>query len=378
MADDLGADVDVSAPEPIPAHKAGGTGELSLAEAARSLADWRNKQAAASEGTNNKSQQQERAPAAPAAEQQSAVEADAAPPKPEAPGDTEEAEPTEPEDQSPIDPPRSWTKEAKERWQSLPRDTQTYLAEREQERDREVRRSQNEAADQLKGLQAREQAMEQARLQFEQATQYALQGLQQQLAGEFGDIKTMDDVKKLAAEDWPRYLRWDAHQKDIAAKMATVREAQQRQVQEHSDRFARFAQEQDKLFIERNPEFADPEKAAKMQTAAVTALRDVGFSEEELGQLWNGQLMLSLRDGRMQSLIADGVRYRQGQTAAKKVAANKTLPPVQRPGVAQSGHADTDDKIKSLQRQLDRATGMNAIRLATELQQLQREAASRR
>src|ERR1019366_10067743 len=31
----------------------------------------------------------------------------------------------------PIEPPRSWTKEAKERFASLPRDTQEYLAARE-------------------------------------------------------------------------------------------------------------------------------------------------------------------------------------------------------------------------------------------------------
>jgi hypothetical protein len=226
-------------------------------------------------------------------------------------------------------------------------------------------------------MQAREQALEQARLQYEQMAAAALQGLQQQLAGEFGDIRTMDDVKALAANDWARYLRWDAHQKDLAAKMTVAREAQQRQAQEQTERFTRFAAEQDKLFIEKNPEFADQEKAAKLQSAAISALRNVGFSEDELGQHWNGQAMLSLRDNRVQSLIADGIRYRAGQEAVKKVA-SKPLPPVQRPGVAQDRNVDTHAQIQSLQRQLDRATGMNALRIATQLTQLQREVQTRR
>jgi hypothetical protein len=54
------------------------------------------------------------------------------------------------------------------------------------------------------------------------------------------------------------------------------------------------------------------------------------------------------------------------------------LPPVQRPGVAHDRNVDTHAQIQSLQRQLDRATGMNALRLATQLTQLQREVQTRR
>ena len=77
---------------------------------------------------------------------------DAAPPQ-EAPGEQTEAAEPAPEE-PPIAPPRSWTKAEKERFATLPRETQEYLAERETERDREVRRSQNETAEKLKGLTA--------------------------------------------------------------------------------------------------------------------------------------------------------------------------------------------------------------------------------
>jgi hypothetical protein len=65
------------------------------------------------------------------------------------PGETTEtADPQEALE--PIDPPRSWTQAEKERFQSLPRETQEYLHTREQEREREFRRSQNEIAEERK------------------------------------------------------------------------------------------------------------------------------------------------------------------------------------------------------------------------------------
>jgi hypothetical protein len=45
-----------------------------------------------------------------------------------------------------ISPPRSWPSERKQHFRSLPYDMQVYLASREEQRDRAVRRAQNEAA----------------------------------------------------------------------------------------------------------------------------------------------------------------------------------------------------------------------------------------
>ncbi len=50
----------------------------------------------------------------------------------------EQKEETEPEEPA-IEPPNSWTKAEKERFASLPRETQEYLHTREQERERAVR-----------------------------------------------------------------------------------------------------------------------------------------------------------------------------------------------------------------------------------------------
>ncbi len=108
----------------------------------------------------------------------------------------------------PIEPPRSWTKEAKQRFQSLPRETQQYLSVREQERDREVRRSQNQAAEARKALEAEREAAAQAKQQYEQALPRLLEIIEAANAGEFTDIKTSEDVERLAKQDPVRYARY--------------------------------------------------------------------------------------------------------------------------------------------------------------------------
>jgi hypothetical protein len=47
---------------------------------------------------------------------------------------------------APVPSPRSWPKAAAAQFVALPRSLQTYVAARERERDREIRRCQNEAA----------------------------------------------------------------------------------------------------------------------------------------------------------------------------------------------------------------------------------------
>ena len=157
----------------------------------------------------------------------------------------------------------------------MPRETQEYLADREQERERELRRGQNEAAEKLKGLTAKEQAVEQVRQQYEAALPILLQNLQSAMAGEFSDIKTVADVERMAREDWPRYVVWDAQQRKVAAVQQELITANERQSSEKRQKFAEFAKRQDELFTERVPDMADPDKRTKLQNAAVSLLKDM-------------------------------------------------------------------------------------------------------
>lgn len=274
----------------------------------------------------------------------------------------------------PIEPPRSWKAEEKERFKALPRETQAYLAERETERDRAIRQSQNEAAEKLKGLTAKEQAVEQARQQYEAALPQLLQTLQNQQAGEFSDIKTIQDVERLAREDWPRYLQWDVAQKKIAAVQQEMLSANQRQQQEKQQKFSEFAQRQDDLFKDRVPDMGDPAKAVKLQSAAMSVLKDLGFEEAELASSWNGEKDISLRDHRVQLLIRDATLWREAQQKAL-TAAKKPVPPVQRPGVATVKNAGAHAEIQNLTKQLETASGMRAQRIAAQLIVARRAAA---
>jgi hypothetical protein len=353
---------------------------ISTRDAARSLASFRLKQRAG-ESANP---QDDRRPAAAAPPADPSCDAAAtADPSAPAPADADAAPPTEatgattasdeppaqqasPAEPAPIEPPRSWTKEARERFASLPRETQEYLAQREQDRDRELRRSQNEAAEQRKVLEAERQKAEQVRGQYEAALPDVLGTLQREQASAFPDVKSIIDVERLAREDWPRYVAWDAQQKRIASAQQELASAGLRQEQERQIRLSAYSQREQGLMCEKVPELVDPAQRSKFEHAAVGMLRDLGFTDQELNGLYLGRADLSLHDHRVQMLIRDGLRFRDAQKAARQ-ASLKPVPPVQRPGVAPQRGAAHDAVVQNLTKRLDQTgTLKDAARLLAE------------
>jgi hypothetical protein len=378
---------------PMTIVTADGDGKLSVAEAARALASARHKpreqeqaleqrQTAASSLAKAGNAGARAIAAEPAQEFSIAASAaledagerdprlggDEAPP-----GETESADPAaadlrpDAETGPPsIEPPRSWTKADKELFTSLPRETQERIAERERSREGDFLRRQAEAAEKLKGLTAKEQAAEQARQHYDNALPQLLQHLQAQQAGAFADVRTIEDVERLAREDLPRYLQWDLSRRKIAVAAQEVLAAQQRQTLEQRQRFGEFARREDDLLIGKAPELADPKKVAELQGKAVNVLKGLGFDEAELAASWQGHTHLSLRDHRVQLLIRDATLWRDAQQRAKAAVA-RPVPPVQRPGVSHPRGAAQDAVIQNLNKQLENASGMNALRTAAKL-----------
>lgn len=332
-------------------RSAGGEGALTPMQAARSLADTRSKDQAAQRRNDDEQPGEARQDATAQQESADGKQPDADTARANGPGETpaDDAEAGLP----PIEPPRSWTKEDKTLFKDLPRATQERLAERERSREGDFLRRQNEAAEKTKALSAKEQAAEQVRAHYEGALPMLLQALQEQQAGEFADIKSVADIEKLAREDWPRYVQWDAQQKKIAAVAQQAQLAHARQSLERASRWSTFAAEQDALFAEKAPELADKDAKAKAAQSAAEMLKDLGFSDAELGRLWSGQGDLSLRDHRIQLLLRDGVKFREAQAAAK-LAQHKPVPHVQRPGPAPARNADADGRVKDLTDRLNR------------------------
>jgi len=336
MSDEANAPVGGEVASATPANTPASDAPLTVREAAEAYASRRQKEPEQADG------------AEPAAtDTKLADEANAAPAE-QANGETQEIDPAE---KPPIEPPRSWTKEAKERWDALPPETQEYLAQREQERDREVRRSQNEAAEHRKAIEAERMEVERVRQEYEAKLPAIMQALQDVQAGQFSDIKTMADVERMAIEDPFRKIQWDTHQQKLQAVHYEMEQAKQRQTTEQQTKWAEYVNLENSKAAELHPELANPEKAKLLQGAAVELLQEKGFTPQELTDLANGKERVSIFDHRIQSLILDGVKYQEAQKAKPKAIA-KPVPQVQRPGVAQPKGAAADASVQALSQRL--------------------------
>jgi hypothetical protein len=279
---------------------------------------------------------------------------------------SEEPNEADPAETPPIEPPRSWTKAEKERFQSLPRETQEYLHSREQERERDFRRTQNELAEQRKAITAERETAEKARQQYEAQLPALMAELQNAQQNAFADIKTVDDVTRLAETDPFRYLQWQAHQTKLQAVHAENERAKGQKTQAEQSEWANHVHKENELAAEYIPELADKVKGpALTQRVASELLPELGFKASELADLASGKQKLSIYDHRVQRLLADAVKLRDIQSAQKAVAA-KPLPPVQKPGVAKSAAAGSEH-LQALQTKFNNSGDLRdaaALRLA--------------
>lgn len=254
----------------------------------------------------------------------------------------------------PIAPPASWTKEQKKAWETLPRDLQESLAEHERVRRTDIDRRLNEAAQRERAAQARMQAAEQARKQYEAQIPVLQQAIQKQLVAEFSDIKTWDDVRKMAAEDPIRYGQWDAMLKQHRFAAEQQQAIQARQQQERATRAREYFNEQARLFAERAPEFADPQKAGTLRAQAFEVLQDFGFAPDEINDAWTKGGSIPVHDHRFQLLVREAMRLRSAEKAVKKPVA-KPAPQVQRPGPAVTSKDQRSEHVKTLDSRLSKS-----------------------
>lgn len=279
--------------------------------------------------------------------------------EPEAPAETTSSPENEPVSEG-LEPPKLWTQEAKERFASLDRETQEYLLQQDQAREAEVKKATATVSEKDKTLAQEREAIQKMRAQYEGALPAVLQMLQQQQVGEFGDIKTYADIEAMAANDPARYLKWDAHQRKVQAVQQQLQVARDQQAQEIDKNWQKFSAEQDKIIAEKIPEMADPAKAEKLGKQAVGYLSTIGFDNDELTNLWHGKAGISLRDARVQLIIAEAAKAREAQEALRKAKTQQAVPPVQRPGVAQPRGAGDSEKIKELSKTLDQKGSLKA------------------
>ena len=294
--------------------------------------------------------------AAPEPEIPPAEAEESAAPEEQAPGEQPPEAVEQPEEApAPLELPRSWSKDQSEVWAKLPPDTQQYLLDQDSKATRAVRNAQNEAAETRKTIEAERAALEQARQQTEQLNAQLLERTNQSIMGEFSDIRTQADVEKMAREDWPRFSLYQAKVMELQAYQRSHAEAQQRAQQDFRGKWDKFAKDEDSRFLEAAPEMQDEARASVVRNRSLSLLKDIGFTDEDLSKLWNGEVSLSLRDHRAQLLIRDAVRYRDAQNVARTKAV-KSVPTVQRPGSPAARMPEADIRNRQLEQQFNKST----------------------
>jgi hypothetical protein len=160
-------------------------------------------------------------------------------------------------------------------------------------------------------------------------------------------LKTEHDLARLRVNDPAKFQALLELDQQINAKAATAQELGARrgllefyhnslEQRRQAELRAIFEREQDELAAKVVPELSDPATAPAFQKDAEALLTEAGVSDAELRALYYGERQIDMRDARVARVIADAVRWRRAQAAAKNITAAK-LPPAQRPGVAGPG-----------------------------------------
>jgi len=149
------------------------------------------------------------------------------------------------------------------------------------------------------------------------------------------------------------------------AQVAKVQQAEFNRWASQSDEAARAAITADM------PEYGSDAAFGRLQKASRKALEKVGLSKADMDQLWaNG----TLRSVPAQRMIAKLAHAELQAEARKGLNAHRAVPRVQTPGTYQPRGAGDIDQVRALERQLDGATGQQALKIARQLTQARRAA----
>lgn len=272
--------------------------------------------------------------------------------------------------------PKSWTEAEDAEWQSTPRALQEKIVARELERDTALRRTQNEAADKLKGLTAKEHAAEHARQQYEAKLPALMQALHNTNNTAFSDIKSQDDADLLAQVDPARWVQWKAHQDRMQQTNHELLQAEGKKAAQTQTEWQNLRNSEDALASEKIPDLADPEKGPKLMKRAIARLGELGIDGDRLNDLASGKERLPIFNHVIQQLLNDSIALHDLRAASKKaVAVAKDVPPVQRPGSAKPSGAAATDRVQALETRLNNS---GDIKDAAALYMAQQSAARRR
>jgi hypothetical protein len=202
--------------------------------------------------------------------------------------------------------------------------------------------------------------------------------LRQAVANEFPSLRTQlptpEQVEHLRQNDPARHQKLmmaDQMLRERQARLANL--VQQRQAREQQQaaqeraHLDKWAQAQNAIIDAELPELRDPKTAARFKQDVAETMKAMGITQEHLNHHLFGP---SLRSVEGQRLLADATRWRVAQQRAHQIR-QAPVPPVQRPGTYRA-RDDGAQSVHELSARLAKASGREAIRIATELQRAKR------
>lgn len=261
----------------------------------------------------------------------------------EQPSEEGESEPAQPA----IEAPNSWKAEEKAMWGNLPREAQEIIARRETE----FARGMTDKAKEVE--QARTSTVQQAATEIAQFRQQQAQVLQR-LAAQV--MPEAPDQRLLMSDDPAHHVLYNRQRAIFESAVAQQQQLQQAAQHEMSeaqrieqDLQTKAKEADDAKLREEFPEYFDEgEKGQKIRSGLKALADEAGYSA-----LWdqrNAADVLALRKWQLDREDAQRWRSydRNRRNPKGQYQAQRTLPPVSKPGTSQGGRPQAVDTVKLL------------------------------
>jgi len=200
---------------------------------------------------------------------------------------------SEQDESSAIEPPVSWTAEAKENFAKLPPELQQYVVARESDRERFIATQGQKTSEETRLLAEQRKALENDRAQQTQV----LQSILLQLTPELQRFQNVD-WQKLAAEKPAEWAAMSQARQDVMERInaasAHINNLNQQQQAEAQKRHQDFVTQEQPKLLAKFPDIADPVKAKAFGADLTKYLPEI--TQQEFGSLADHRYVLIARD----------------------------------------------------------------------------------
>lgn len=245
------------------------------------------------------------------------------------------------ESDSPVEPPASWKAADRELFGTLPKALQERIASREQERERAVNEALRESASQRKAAENERAARDSERHALQQRLDSLALGLQQQLASEFGEIRSPADLIALAQKDPARYAVLRAKQDALQQAHVEQQHNQAQAMEQQSVQLRAFAEGEKAALIAKRPDLKDKTTRERFARDLKDYAVSVGYTPEQ----FDGNL------SHVNLLVLEKAMLYDRAKRARAEAEVRPVPRVQQPGTgATRGERAAEHRVARLKR----------------------------